>query len=107
MKNKILTAVLGIFIALFIITFSIGLPIYFRPFYYMQIESLGIPEMCGESYETIKDAYDEVLDYLTKFLPGTYDTVRPEGLPYVYAGVLMLMLIPVYFVTQKISTREK
>ena len=34
----------------------------------MQIESLGIPEMCGESYETIKDAYDEVLDYLT--LPG-------------------------------------
>ena len=68
MKNKILTAVLGIFIALFIITFSIGLPIYFRPFYYMQIESLGIPEMCGESYETIKDAYDEVLDYLT--LPG-------------------------------------
>ena len=68
MKNKILTATLGIFIALFIITFSIGLPIYFRPFYYMQIESLGIPEMCGESYETIKDAYDEVLDYLT--LPG-------------------------------------
>ena len=68
MKNKILTAILGIFIALFIITFSIGLPIYFRPFYYMQIESLGIPDMCGESYETIKDAYDEVLDYLT--LPG-------------------------------------
>ena len=68
MKDKILTAVFGVFIALLIITFSIGLPIYFRPFYYMQIEPLGIPEICGEDYETIKDAYDEVLDYLT--LPG-------------------------------------
>ncbi len=49
----------------------------------------------------------EVLDYITKFLPGSYDTVRPEGLPYVYAGTLMLILVPVYFVTKKISSREK
>ena len=49
----------------------------------------------------------EVLDYLTKFLPGTYDTVRPEGLPYVYGGVLMLILVPVYFMANKISSREK
>ena len=49
----------------------------------------------------------EILDYLTKFLPGSYDTVRPEGLPNVYAGMLMLILIPVYFVSKKISSREK
>ncbi|MBR2388822.1 MAG: YfhO family protein [Clostridia bacterium] len=49
----------------------------------------------------------EILDYLTKFLPGSYDTVRPEGLPYVYAGTLMLILVPVYFVAKKISSREK
>ena len=49
----------------------------------------------------------EVLDYITKFLPGSYDTVRPEGLPYVYGGVLMLILVPVYFVAKKISAREK
>ena len=49
----------------------------------------------------------DILDYLTKFLPGSYDTVRPEGLPNVYAGMLMLILIPVYFVSQKISAREK
>ena len=49
----------------------------------------------------------EVLDYLTKFLPGSYDTVRPEGLPYVYGGVLMLILVPVYFVSKKFSSREK
>ncbi len=49
----------------------------------------------------------EVFDYLTKFLPSSYDTVRPEGLPYVYSGVLTLMLVPVYFVAKKISSREK
>ena len=49
----------------------------------------------------------DILDYLTKFLPGSYDTVRPEGLPNVYAGMLMIILIPVYFVSQKISAREK
>lgn len=49
----------------------------------------------------------QILDYFTKFLPGSYDTVRPEGLPYVYAGVLMLILVPVYFVANKISSREK
>ena len=38
MKNKLLTALLGFFTAILIITFSIGLPIYFRPFYYAQVD---------------------------------------------------------------------
>lgn len=69
MKNKLLTGLLGFFIAILIITFSIGLPIYFRPFYYIQIETLGIEEYSGADYETIKEAYDELLDYLT--VPGS------------------------------------
>lgn len=68
MKDKILTGLLGFFIAILIISFSIALPIYFRPFYYMQIESLHIEEYSGADYDTIKEAYDELLDYLT--VPG-------------------------------------
>ena len=49
----------------------------------------------------------KLIDFLTKFLPGSYDTVRPEGLPWVYCGVLPLMLLPVYFLTKKIASREK
>ncbi len=49
----------------------------------------------------------EILDFLTKFLPGSYDTVRPEGLPLVYCGVLTLILVPVYFMSKKIAAREK
>lgn len=68
MKNKLLTALLGFFVAILIITFSIGLPIYFRPFYYMQIDALDIEAYSGADRETIVEAYNELLDYLT--LPG-------------------------------------
>ena len=68
MKNKLLTGLLGFFIAILIITFSIGLPIYFRPFYYIQIDTLDIEAYSGADRDTIVEAYDELLDYLT--LPG-------------------------------------
>lgn len=48
-----------------------------------------------------------LLDFLTKFLPGSYDTVRPQGLPFVYCGILTVILIPVYFLGHKIRGREK
>ncbi len=65
MKNNILTVVFGIAVFFFIISFSIGLPIYLRFFYYLQIEPLGLPEKTGYDIATIKAAYDEVLNYLT------------------------------------------
>ena len=49
----------------------------------------------------------DMMDYLTKFLPGSYDTVRRAGLPFVYCGVLVLFMLPVYFISSKISNREK
>lgn len=55
----------AIALAVLAITFSIGLPIYVRPFYYLQVNALDLPERTGYEYEEIIDAYDEVLDYLT------------------------------------------
>lgn len=65
MKNKILTALFGIALAILILTASIGLPIYVRPFYYIQIDTLNLVERTGYSYEVIKEAYNEVLDFCT------------------------------------------
>ena len=48
-----------------------------------------------------------ILDFITKMLPGAYDTVRPEGLPWVYAGTVALILLPLFFMAGKISVREK
>ncbi|MBE7083463.1 MAG: TIGR01906 family membrane protein [Clostridiales bacterium] len=59
------TILFAVAIFIFIITFSIGLPIYCRFFYYLQIEPLGIPKLTGYDYQTIKSSYDAVLDYLT------------------------------------------
>ena len=67
--SVIFTTLLGVATLLFIITFSIGLPIYCRFFYYLQIEPLNLVEETGRTYEQIKTAYDEMLNYLT--LPGT------------------------------------
>jgi integral membrane protein (TIGR01906 family) len=65
MRDKFLTAILGVAIVLFIITFSISLPIYCRFFYYLQINPLSLPEITGYDYDTIKQAYDQMLNYLT------------------------------------------
>ena len=65
---QILTLVLIVAIILFTISFSIGLPIYGREFYYMQIGPLEIEKATGRDRDTIIRGYDEVLDFLTR--PG-------------------------------------
>ena len=69
MKNVILSIVFAIALAVLILTFSIGLPIYFRPFYYWQIESLNIVNSSGFTFNEITTAFDQMMHYLT--LPGT------------------------------------
>ena len=60
----------------------------------------------SSSWESFGVKFD-LMDFLYKLLPGSYDTVRPEGLPFVYCGILTLLLIPSYFLSKKYSMREK
>ncbi|MBQ7669220.1 MAG: YfhO family protein [Clostridia bacterium] len=46
-------------------------------------------------------------DMFTKFYFGSYDNVRPDGLPFLYTGTLTLLVAPLYFVCKKIAIREK
>ena len=66
--NVILTAIFCVCLVLLMITFSIGVPIYVRYFYYLQIDALKLPEQTGWTFSQIKQAYDEVLNFCT--LPG-------------------------------------
>lgn len=50
-------------LALLVLSFSISVPILFRPFYYVQINALNLPQRTGWSAETIREAYDQVLDF--------------------------------------------
>lgn len=49
----------------------------------------------------------DLLELISKLFIGSYDTVRPEGLPFVYCGTLTLILLPLYFIIKKIPFREK
>ncbi|MCR5067608.1 MAG: TIGR01906 family membrane protein [Erysipelotrichaceae bacterium] len=62
-KSKTLAVVMIITTALFILSLSIALPILFRPFYYWHINILKLPQETGFTYDQIKTAYDEMLDF--------------------------------------------
>ena len=56
-------------------------------------------------------------DVIFKFFPGSYDTVRPTnfkadqigtgGFPFIYCGIITLLLVPAFFMSKKFSIREK
>ena len=52
-----------VILALLVLSASIAVPILFRPFYYIQIDALRLPERTGWPEGVIREAYDEVLDF--------------------------------------------
>ncbi len=64
MKKKVLASVFAVSVFFLILTFSISLPIYFRPFYYMHIGPLNL-EAQGFSRDEIIGSYNAIIDYLT------------------------------------------
>ena len=62
--NISLTIVFILMTMIFCLSSAILVPAMFRPFYYMQINPLGIPKASGYSYGEIKEAFDDVLDFI-------------------------------------------
>ena len=60
----IFTFILIVSLSVFIITISIGLPIYIRDFYFTYAELTDIPSRSGYSMEVIREAFNELMDYL-------------------------------------------
>lgn len=48
-----------------------------------------------------------ITDALLKLFPGTFDTIRPEGLPMLYCGTLALIFAAIYFTIKKIPLRQR
>ena len=49
----------------------------------------------------------DFLDLISKLYPASYDTVRPEGWPFVFSGTLTTILLPIFFMTGRITPRKK
>lgn len=73
------------------------------PLYYSL--SLGKFEFSTPSYEW-KTQF-EFIDFFKNLLPNVYDTCRPEGSPVVYCGVITVILLPLFFLNEKIRFRQK
>ncbi len=73
------------------------------PVYYSL--SFGKLEFSDPKYEATQ--LFDFLDILTKAFFGSYDTVRPAGMPFIYCGTLALILAPLYFFSPEFSSRRK
>lgn len=92
--SKLASAVFSVVLALLILSFSISVPILFRPFYYIQINALHLPERTGWSEEVIREAYDEVLDFCVLGRPfGTGELAWSESGRSHFADVRGLFLL--------------
>lgn len=70
--SKLLSCLVSVLTALFLLSSAVALPILWRGFYYSQIGPLDLVEETGFSEETIRDAFDQVMDYLV--LDGEFGT---------------------------------
>lgn len=68
-KSKVLSLYMIVMIIIFIITFSISIPVLFRPFYYLHINMLDLVNKTGYDYQTIKTAYDEMMNFCLGLTP--------------------------------------
>lgn len=73
------------------------------PVYYSL--SFGKLDFSDPKYDA-KQLFD-FLKLLTKMYFGSYDSVRPSGMPFLYSGTLTLVLLPLYFASSKIRLRHK
>lgn len=55
---------------------------------------------------TFKSNFD-LLDIATKLFPNTYDTVRMEGMPFIFCGSMALILTVGYFCSHKFKFSQK
>ena len=62
--SKFFSVLTSVALVLFLVAGSVAVPILCRGFYYSQIQALDLPGQTGYSQEVIRDAFDEVMDYL-------------------------------------------
>lgn len=68
--------------------------------------SYGKFDFSEPDYSSVYTNFD-LVELLDKMFPLTYDTVRMSGLPFVYCGTLVLLLLPCFFFLKRIRGRDR
>lgn len=67
--SKLLSLLTSLLTAVFLLTGGVAVPILWRGFYYAQIDALRLTYRSSFSAEVIREAFDQVMDYLVKGAP--------------------------------------
>ena len=67
--------------------------------------SYGKFEFSTPNYDLVENF--PMIETFDKLLPNSYDTVRMSGLPFIYCGVITVLLLPAYFFHDKIRRSER
>ncbi len=49
----------------------------------------------------------KLIELFDKIIPNSYDTVRMSGMPFIYCGITSVLLLPAFFLDNKIRTSKK
>lgn len=49
----------------------------------------------------------KLIELFDKIIPNSYDTVRMTGLPFIYCGIISVLMLPAFFMDKKISATQK
>ena len=101
MKNTVCKILFTISLVLLLWTASACVPFYFRDFYFMQMDSLGICEEAGKTPQQVKDAYNDMLDFLVfnkDFKLGDFEYTEDakahfQDVKALFGGILIVMLV--------------
>lgn len=90
--------ILGLGITAVMISAFMLIPVY-------ESLSYGKFEFSTPDY-SLKDNFP-LIELLDKLLPNSYDTVRMTGLPFIYCGIITVLMLPAYFFHGKIPRTER
>lgn len=104
--RKKIISVLPSRIGLFIISaLSAGMVSAFMILPVYKSLSYGKFEFSTPDYSIVENF--QLVELFDKILPNSYDTVRMEGLPFIYCGVIVILMLPAFFFMKKIKGRER
>ena len=89
--GKISAVCLTLLLALFAVSLALAVPILWRGFYYLHIEALDLPARTGYGADTIRAAFDAMMDYELKGAPFSTGALKwsEEGMRH-FADVRVL-----------------
>lgn len=81
--------------------------LFAAPMWLPGLYALTLGKLGSASFSGLSGFRFSLADALPKLLPGTYDTLMENGLPFLYCGILVLLLLPLYFCSEKYGNAEK